>query len=245
MTLKFDMIVAIPMPVFWNCALWSEGSSVFSLPDSRLQVEGVVGAAQLTLSHWKEKTVSPLFVRGRPVLKIQYDSGLALSCDIPALRTHLRSCWTMFAERKLKKKKGTVLCGQNSITHNREAERHTLMVECPNTGNSRGVSQCPGQTGKSDHYRPWHSHDTALQMGPYSGLAWEQKKKIVSHTTDRGSAGHLFLTIPHPCLFLPPPHQTILSTFSPCPRIWPILCTRFMMMTGVVVGSGGSDILCC
>ena len=57
-------------------------------------------------------------------------------------------------------------------------------------------------------------------------------------------AGHLFLTIPHSCLFLPPPHQTIWSTFSPCLRIWPILCTEFMMMARVVVGSGGSDILC-
>ena len=41
------------------------------------------------------------------------------------------------------------------------------------------------------------------------------------------------------------PHQTIWSTLSPCLRIWPILCTRFMMMARVVVGSGGSDILCC
>ena len=43
----------------------------------------------------------------------------------------------------------------------------------------------------------------------------------------------------------PPPHQTIWSTFSLCLRIWPILCTQFMMMARVVVGSGGSDILCC
>ena len=42
-----------------------------------------------------------------------------------------------------------------------------------------------------------------------------------------------------------PPHQTIWSTFSPCLRIWPVLCTQFMMMARVVVGSGGSDILCC
>ena len=58
-------------------------------------------------------------------------------------------------------------------------------------------------------------------------------------------AGHLFLTILHPCLFLPPPHQTIWSTFSPCLRIWPILCTQFTTMARVVVGSGGGDILCC
>ena len=58
-------------------------------------------------------------------------------------------------------------------------------------------------------------------------------------------ARHLFLTITHPCLFLPPPHQTIWSTFLLCLRIWPILCTQFMTMARVVVGSGGSDILCC
>ena len=29
--------------------------------------------------------------------------------------------------------------------------------------------------------------------------------------------------------------QTIWSTFSPCLRIWPILCTQFMMMARVVV----------
>ena len=64
----------------------------------------------------------------------------------------------------------------------------------------------------------------------------------------RALAGHLFFTITHPCLFLPflpPPHQTIWSTFLLCLRIWPILCTQFMTMARVVVGSGGSDILCC
>ena len=57
--------------------------------------------------------------------------------------------------------------------------------------------------------------------------------------------GIFFLTIPHPCLVSPPPppsHQTIWGTFSPCLRIWPILCTQFMTMARVVVGSGGSDI---
>ena len=33
--------------------------------------------------------------------------------------------------------------------------------------------------------------------------------------------------------------------FSPCLRIWPILCTQFMTMVRVVVGSSGCDILCC
>ena len=34
----------------------------------------------------------------------------------------------------------------------------------------------------SDHYGPWHSHDSASQMGPYIGLADESKsfsKKIL------------------------------------------------------------------
>ena len=61
----------------------------------------------------------------------------------------------------------------------------------------------------------------------------------------RARAGHLFVTIPHPILCLPPPHQTIWSTFSPCLRFWPILCAQFMTMARVVVGSDGSDILCC
>ena len=51
-------------------------------------------------------------------------------------------------------------------------------------------------------------------------------------------AGHLFLAIRHLCLFLPPPHQTIRSTFSPCLRIWPIFCTQFMTMARVLVHGG-------
>ena len=42
----------------------------------------------------------------------------------------------------------------------------------------------------------------------------------------------------------PPPPQTIWRTFSRCLRIWPIRCPQFMMMARVVVGRGGSDILC-
>ena len=63
-----------------------------------LHVEGVAGTGQLPLKCRQEKTVSPLFVRGRPVLKILHDSGLAPKCDIPPLRTPLRSCRTMFTE---------------------------------------------------------------------------------------------------------------------------------------------------
>ena len=50
------------------------------------------------------------------------------------------------------------------------------MVECTNTRNSRGVFQRLEQTGTSDHYGPWHSHDSAPQMGLYIGLAEVQKK---------------------------------------------------------------------
>ena len=42
--------------------------------------------------------MSPLFVRGRHVLKILYDSGLAPKCNVPLLRTHPRSCRTMFTK---------------------------------------------------------------------------------------------------------------------------------------------------
>ena len=37
------------------------------------------------------------------------------------------------------------------------------------------VYQRLGQIGMSKHYGPWHSHDSAPQMG-YNGLADEQKK---------------------------------------------------------------------
>ena len=44
--------------------------------------------------------MSPLFVRGRPVLKILYDSGLAPKCNMLLPGPYLRSCRTMFTERK-------------------------------------------------------------------------------------------------------------------------------------------------
>ena len=51
------------------------------------------------------------------------------------------------------------------------------MEGCTNTGNSRGVFQRLEQTGMSDHYGPWHSRDSAPQMGPYFRLAEAEKKK--------------------------------------------------------------------
>ena len=48
-------------------------------------------------------------------------------------------------------------------------------------------------------------------------LASNEKQVCLTNVVPgRARAGHLFLTIPHSCLFLPPPHQTIWSTFSPC-----------------------------
>ena len=32
----------------------------------------------------------------------------------------------------------------------------------------------------SDHYGPWHSHDSAPQTGPYIGLADVLKKKVAA-----------------------------------------------------------------
>ena len=84
----------------------------------------------------------------------------------------------------------------------------------------------------------WHGH----LAGEYSVLFVAGRMPVIGGALARQArAGHPFLTIPHLCLFLPPSHQTIWSTFSPCP----ILCTQFMTMARVVVGSGRSDILCC
>ena len=90
--------------------------------------------------------------------------------------------------------------------------------------------------GRGEELRPDHSQRRDTAGGTGGALAC------------RACTRHLFLTIPHPCLFLPPPpppHQTIWSTFSLCLGIPPILCTQFMMMARVVVGSVGIDILCC
>ena len=61
------------------------------------------------------------------------------------------------------------------------------MVECTNPGNSRGVCQRLEQTGKSNHYGPWHSHDSAPQMGPYFGLA-EAKNHPEERLLDQAQA---------------------------------------------------------
>ena len=61
-----------------------------------LHIKSVAGTRQFTLQ-------SLLVVRGRPVLKTLHDSGLAPKCNIHLLRTHLRSCRTMFTESTKKK----------------------------------------------------------------------------------------------------------------------------------------------
>ena len=65
------------------------------------------------------------------------------------------------------------------------AYRHTLMVECTNTGNASGVCQHLKQTGKSDHYGLWHCHDSAPQMGPHFGSTEAQQKKVIDGQTGR------------------------------------------------------------
>ena len=52
------------------------------------------------------------------------------------------------------------------------------MVECTGTGNLRGVCQRLKQTGKSDHYGPWHCQDSAPLMAPFF-LDWRKHKKKV------------------------------------------------------------------
>ena len=71
-------------------------------PGSCPHIEGVADAGQASLSDRKDKAVSILFVRGRPVLQILHDSGLAPQSNIALLRTRLRSCRTMFTESKKK-----------------------------------------------------------------------------------------------------------------------------------------------
>ena len=86
-----------------------------------------------------------------------------------------------------------------------------------------------------------------LGTGKESGTPKFGQDGYIGRALARGArtGDFFFFTIPHPCLFLPPPHQTIWSTFLPCLRIWPILCTHDLTMARVVVGSGGTDILCC
>ena len=52
-------------------------------------VGGVAGTRQCTPQCHEEKKDSPLFVRGRPVLKMLHDSGLAPKCNIPVLPSQL------------------------------------------------------------------------------------------------------------------------------------------------------------
>ena len=59
----------------------------------------------------------PLFVSGRPVLQMLYDSGLVPKCSIPLLRTHLRSGRTMFAESKKDKEETKLRIAQNPFPH--------------------------------------------------------------------------------------------------------------------------------
>ena len=112
--------------------------------------------------------------------------------------------------------------------------------------------RCCDEAG-TDPRRHWRLWESVAWGGGGARARGTPPKKKTNRALLKGGvsarwarAGHLFLTIPHLCLFLPLPHQTIWSAFSPCLRILPILCTHFMMMARVlVVGSGGSDILCC
>ena len=54
------------------------------------------------------------------------------------------------------------------------------MVECANTGNSRGVCQRLEQTGKSDHYGPWHSLDSAPPHGAILCICRGEKRDCVA-----------------------------------------------------------------
>ena len=88
--------------------------------------------------------------------------------------------------------------------------------------------QCTGPAVLSDGWV--HQH----QIRPYSGYSGGLLAR-------RARPGHLFDHSPPVPVSAPPPplHQTIWSTFSPCLRIWPILCTQFIMMARVGVGMVG------
>ena len=58
----------------------------------------------------------------------------------------------------------------------------------------------------------------------------------------RARTRHLFLTT-RAC-FCPPSPNNLENLFAMSKNL-DILCTQFMTMSRVVVGSGGSDILCC
>ena len=91
----------------------SISSIVFAFSCFWLHIEGVADTRQRTLQHRQEKTVCPLFVRGGPFLKTLDDSGPAPKCNMPVLRTHLRSRRTTFPESQKKTKR----CPCTAVPH--------------------------------------------------------------------------------------------------------------------------------
>ena len=84
------------------------------------------------------------------------------------------------------------------------------------------------------HDRLWAELDgTERSTGHKKGLAvWKE-----------GQRGSIFDHSP-PVPVFAPPHQTIWSIFSQCLRIWPILCTQFMMMAWWLEYFGLCNVLC-
>ena len=98
-----------------------------------------------------------------------------------------------------------------------------------------------------------HSHATWGHWPASMRFACDKTHLLLS-TEDAGHGGSISAPGAHRASFFDhsppvpvfaPPHRTIGSTFSSCLRISPVLCTQFMIMARVGVGSGGSDILCC
>ena len=98
--------------------------------------------------------------------------------------------------------------------------RHALMVMCTSTGNPRErFVQRPRQTSMYDCFGPWRGHDSAPQMGPFTGLADAQKKnKKQQQRATKRCWICASVTLYIQCLFACPTHCPCrVPSDGPCP----------------------------
>ena len=142
---------------------------------------------------------------------------------------------------------------EKSSSHPKPCQRTpSLVITLPNSSPN---PQNPSLNVETRHRTPHTPHRTPNLVTKPQKILARLPVPFVSSTLQceinggalarRPRARHLFFGPFPTCACFTSPHQTIWSTFSPCLRIWPILCIQFMTMARVVVGSGGSDILCC
>ena len=117
-----------------------------------------------------------------------------------------------------------------SVTHSADSSHFPSLLTTKNSNPIAGNGGCLKNLVGGTHAIPLPRENELMTMSMAGKFS--PSKPTIEPTRGalarRARTRHLFFTIPHPCLFLPPPHQTIWSTFSPCPRIWPIPCTQFM-----------------